>query len=434
MAKILEHLNNDYTEAIRDPLWQNIYLTPGQKELVALPEFQKLAGIKQLGPAYLVYPGATHTRLNHSLGVFHTAKRIIRRIAVDERLPDLSLEGIKAFLAAALLHDLGHFPYTHSFKDLPLVDHEVLTGRIILSNDFQRVLKEKVGVEPETVAAIVDESLPVVGSDEISFFRSILSGVLDPDKLDYLNRDAFFCGVPYGIQDTDFFIDKIVPTEEALALDEAGLGSVESLLFAKYQMYRSVYWHRTVRIATAMIKKAVLLGLSSGDLDKEKLYGLDDAEFYMTMAAMRAPYFRLARMVFRRQLLKTAYEAPFDAGRHGAAVEMEKRLDLEREIVRSLRSEGAELEEWQVILDIPEPISFEVDLQIHRNGELFPFSQSGSVFSPEMVEGFTRSLRKIRLFLPAETIARLGSRIQEIVDGIIASYGPVFVADSNERE
>jgi HD superfamily phosphohydrolase len=277
MAQILEHLNNDYTEAIRDPLWQNIYLTPGQKELVALPEFQKLAGIKQLGPAYLVYPGATHTRLNHSLGVFHTAKRIIRRIAVDERLPDLSLEGIKAFLAAALLHDLGHFPYTHSFKDLPLVDHEILTGRIILNDGFRRVLKEKVGVEPETVAAIVDESLPVSDRDEITFFRRILSGVLDPDKLDYLNRDAFFCGVPYGIQDTDFFIDKIVPTPEALALDEAGMGSVESLLFAKYQMYRSVYWHRTVRIATAMIKKAVLLGLAEGDLDKEKLYGLDDA-------------------------------------------------------------------------------------------------------------------------------------------------------------
>ncbi len=420
MAQILEHLNNDYTEAIRDPLWQNIYLTPGQKELVALPEFQKLAGIKQLGPAYLVYPGATHTRLNHSLGVFHTAKRIIRRIAVDERLPDLSLEGIKAFLAAALLHDLGHFPYTHSFKDLPLVDHEVLTGRIILNDGFRRVLKEKVGVEPETVAAIVDESLPVSDKDEITFFRRILSGVLDPDKLDYLNRDAFFCGVPYGIQDTDFFIDKIVPTPEALALDEAGLGSVESLLFAKYQMYRSVYWHRTVRIATAMIKKAVLLGLAEGDLDKEKLYGLDDAEFYMAMAAKHAPYYRLASMVFQRQLLKTAYEAPFDADRHAGAVDMERRLDLEREIARSLRNAGAQVEEWQVILDIPEPISFEVDLQIHRDGAFFPFRDSGSVFSPEMVEGFTRSLRKTRLFLPAATISKLGTRIQGIVDEILA--------------
>lgn len=417
MATILEHLNNDYTEAIRDPLWQNIYLTPGQKALVALPEFQKLASIKQLGPAYLVYPGATHTRLNHSLGVFHTAKRIIQRIAVDERFPDLGLEGIKAFLAAALLHDLGHFPYTHSFKDLPLVDHEVLTGRIILEREFRTVLKEQVGVEPETVAAIVDENLPCPEGGEIAYFRRILSGVLDPDKLDYLNRDAFFCGVPYGIQDTDFFIDKIVPTCDSLALDHAGLGSVESLLFAKYQMYRSVYWHRTVRIATAMIKKAVLLGLAHGDLDREKLYGLDDAEFFAAMAEKQAPYYRLASMVFQRQLLKTAYESPFDASRHGGALDMEKRLGLEELIAETLRKKGAKIEEWQVILDIPEPISFEVDLQIHKDGEFVPFSRSGSVFTPELVEGFTRSLRKIRLFLPEDVIARWGAHIPEIVEG-----------------
>ena len=415
---IVEHLNTEYTEAVRDPLWQNINLTPALKSLISLGEFQKLAGIKQLGPAYLVYPGATHTRLNHSLGVFHLAKRIIERVVVDPRSPSLSLAGVKAFLCASLLHDVGHFPYTHSFKDLPLTDHEVLTGRIVLSPVFRRVLSDEVGVEPETVAAIVDENLDARRDPEILFFRRILSGVLDPDKLDYLNRDAFFCGVPYGIQDTDFFIDKIVPTPTALALDEGGLGSVESLLFAKYQMYRSVYWHRTVRIATAMIKKAVLLGLESGNLNKQELYGLDDAHFYEALSAREADFYQLAGMVFERRLLKTACETPYSPEQHAFAADLGVRLEIESRIADQLRREfGDDLADWEVILDVPEPISFEVDLLIHRAGEFLPFRESGSIFSASIVEGFTRSLRKTRLFLPREIVLRHGPAIPQIVAG-----------------
>ena len=420
-AQIVAHLNTEYTEAIRDPLWQNIYLTPALKRLVALAEFQKLAGIRQLGPAYLVYPGATHTRLNHSLGVFHVAKRIIGLVAVDPRSPFLSLAGVKAFLCAALLHDVGHFPYTHSFKDLPLEEHEVLTGRIVLSPDFRRVLADEVGVDPQVVAAIVDENLDPRGNREVLFFRSLLSGVLDPDKLDYLNRDAFFCGVPYGLQDTDFFIDKIVPTSDSLALDEGGLGSVESLLFAKYQMYRSVYWHRTVRIATAMIKKAVLLGLEEGDLNKEELYGLDDSGFYRALSSRDRDYYRLAGMVFERKLLKTGLETAFDPERHEGAADLKRRLEIEARIADSLRKEfGIEISDWEVILDIPEPISFEVDLMIHRAGEFVPFRESGSVFTASIVGDFTRSLRKTRLFLPGPVVSRCSNRLPGLLEEILA--------------
>jgi uncharacterized protein len=420
--KILEHLSSDYTEAIRDPLWQNIYLTPALKKLISLGEFQKLAGIRQLGPAYLVYPGATHTRLNHSLGVFHLAKRIIRHVSVDRRSPPVSLEGVKAFLCASLLHDLGHFPYTHSFKDLPLIDHETLTGRLIMTPPFQRVLREEVNVEPYMVAAIVDEELDHHNNGEILFFRRILSGVLDPDKLDYLNRDAFFCGVPYGIQDTDFFIDKIIPTSNSLALDERGLGSVESLLFAKYQMYRSVYWHRTVRIATAMIKKAVFLGLLENDLDSTQLYGLDDAGFFRTLAIRERNYYQLARMVFERRLLKTAYEYPFDPRIHSQATDLNTRLNMENRIAAILRDRfGNGIEPWEVILDIPEPISFEVDLSIYKDEGFLPFAASGSVFSTSVVEGFTKSLRKVRLFLPPAAAREAAVYIPEIMSSLFGT-------------
>ncbi len=419
--RILQHLNIDYTEAIRDPLWQNIYITPAMKKLVALGEFQKLAGIRQLGPAYLVYPGATHTRLNHSLGVFHLAKRIIGSIAMDSRSPELSISGVKAFLCASLLHDLGHFPYTHSFKDLPLLDHEVLTGKLVLTPDFQKVLEEDVMVDPYRVAAIVDENLDDRNDREVKFYRRILSGVLDPDKLDYLNRDAFFCGVPYGIQDTDFFIDKIVPTGTELTLDEGGLGSVESLLFAKYQMYRSVYWHRTVRIATAMIKKAVLLGLTEGDLGSEELYNLDDAGFHNALTRRNRDYYTLAERVFRRNLLKTACESPFDEQSHGAAVDLSARLDFEKRIAVEIRKRfGIQVEDWEVILDIPEPISFEVNLKIHHDGEFVPFSSSGSVFSRSLVKNFTDNLRKTRLFLPEIRNFEARAALPDIINSVLA--------------
>ena len=104
--KILEHLENDYTEPIRDPVWKH--------------------RIRQLGPAALVYPGATHSRRNHSLGVFHIARRMITTLVRKNTDVDITLDGVKAFLCAALLHDIGHYPFAHSLKDLGLIAHETL--------------------------------------------------------------------------------------------------------------------------------------------------------------------------------------------------------------------------------------------------------------------------------------------------------------------
>ncbi|GAI78327.1 unnamed protein product, partial [marine sediment metagenome] len=162
-----------------------------------------------------------------------------------------------------MLHDLGHYPYAHSLKELDVESHESLTSKRICEDDFCLIIKEDLGVDPHLVAAIIDSNLEYRGSEDVVFFRNLLSGVLDPDKLDYLNRDAYFCGVPYGIQDVDFVLNEIVPySSTGLAITWKGLSAVESILFSKYLMYRTVYWHKAVRIATAMIKKAILMGLS----------------------------------------------------------------------------------------------------------------------------------------------------------------------------
>ena len=410
---IFRHLIHDYTEPIRDPLWQHIYLSPGIKRLVALDSFQKLGRIKQLGPAFHVYPGAVHTRLNHSLGVFHLSRLLLLALLErSEELP-LTLEGVKAFLAAALLHDLGHFPFAHSLKELPLKDHEQLTAEGLLSEPLATALRDWVGCSPEMVAAIVDEHMDLPEETEIPFYRRLLSGVLDPDKLDYLNRDAFFCGVPYGMQDTQFVLHKMLPHPTlGIAVEADGVTAVENVLFSKYLMYRTVYWHRAVRIATAMIKQAVYSGMVDKKFEIEDLYWLDDEEFFRKFPADSYAPFQLIEKVVHRRLYKTAFEASFDPQNltHTRLTQLEDRKLVQEEIAGRLSSKMKRtVYPYEVLIDIPEPISFEVDLPIYQQGSYVPFTESGSVFSGPVVKGFTDSLRKLRIYLPAE----LSQKVQE---------------------
>jgi HD superfamily phosphohydrolase len=405
IESILRHLHRDYTEPLRDPLWSNILLSPELLRLVALPSFQGLSKIKQLGPTYLVYPGATHTRLNHSLGVFHIAHRMIDHLLKKDSFTGFTLEGVKAFLCAALLHDLGHYPFAHSFKDLDVESHEALTARRILQEDYARIIREDLGFDPALVAAIIDPELSFTGSTDVRFYRNLLSGVLDPDKLDYLNRDAYFCGVPYGIQDVDFVLDEIAfHAEHGLAISRKGLPAVESILFSKYLMYRSVYWHKTVRIATAMIKKAVLLGLASGAVETQSLYWMDDADFYALAGAGDYPPLALIRDVEQRKLYKSVVSIPFDQGNrlHRAWQGLKSRLEFEEALARELsRRTGREVPPQAVIVDIPEPISFEIELPVFdpQAAGSVSFAESKSVFAPEVVSGFASTLRQISLIV-----------------------------------
>ncbi len=411
-STILKHLQGDYTEPIRDPLWRNIYLSPQLMELIGTAPFQKLSRIKQLGAAYQVYPGATHSRFSHSLGVFHLARRIMIAILPFAAGLPLTLEGVKAFLCAALLHDLGHFPFAHSLKELPLREHESLTAEIVTRRPLDALIRSQVGVDPALVASIVDRHLPAKGlSPEVSFFRNILSGVLDPDKLDYLNRDAYFCGVPYGIQDTDFVISRMRPhPTDGLAVDAQGLTGVEHILFSKYLMYRTVYWHKTVRIATAMIKKAVYLSLRSGALGPEELYGLDDIEFFERLASVKQPCALLIRRVAERDLLKQLHEEPFVESNplHLRLLNLDERAGVEEAIARRLSADlGEPVSAEGVIIDIPEPVNFEVSIPVAESRGSGAPAENDSVFTGPVVEGFTRSLRKLRIIGPHEATGRI---------------------------
>ncbi len=406
--RILDSLDNDYTEPVRDPVWKHIFMSPPLLRIVDQQGFQKLDRIRQLGPASLVYPGATHTRRSHSLGVFHLARRMITTLVRKSSAPGappvegITREGVSAFLCAALLHDIGHYPFAHSLKDLAVEAHESLASRQILS-EFAKPIREHLRVDPEAVAAIIDHRVRYRGPLDVRFFWSLLSGVLDPDKLDYLNRDAFFCGVPYGVQDVDFILEEVYPDpQKGAAISRKGVMALENILFSKYLMYKTVYWHKTVRIATAMIKKAIASALAVGAIRREELYGLDDEEFFSRFAADRFSGFQLIADVRARSLYKQVFRVPFDDANpsHRRLEDVSERLELERRIAADAGALlGRPVPEASVVLDVPERISFEIDIPVLDPPQYRSPAglDASSVFGRIEGADFPRALRTVSL-------------------------------------
>jgi HD superfamily phosphohydrolase len=388
-------LRDGFTEPIRDVLWGHIYLTPALAALIKSGPFMRLFRISQLGPVANVYPGATHTRASHSIGVYHLGRRLLENLAERGAREWMSGEGVSSFLCACLLHDLGHFPYTHSLKELPLRSHEELTGEIIRCEP----LKSRIGAagaDPELTAAIVDTALP--GNDrELLFYRKLLSGALDPDKLDYLNRDARYCGVPYGAQDVDFILSRLFPhPERGTDIDSRGIPSVESVLFSKYLMYRTVYWHRQVRSATAMIKKALLGGLESAVLAPEELYDLDDQGLFALINSRSHPLFCLADKLREGRFYAVVAEFPYQ-DEYRDLRDIGKRSQYEENLAGCLREAGVPVKPEAVIIDVPEPVSFETGLFVRDENRYF--AESSSAFGAETVNSFVKTLYTIRIFV-----------------------------------
>jgi len=363
MASILSVLSEGFSCPVRDVLWGHVYFTPELAALAESPAFMRLHRILQLGPVHQIYPGATHTRASHSIGVYHLGRRLLQNLVERGGEGWVSREGVMAFLCACLLHDLGHFPYTHSLKELPLRSHESLTGEIILSEPVKSLVG-KCGADPALTAAIIDRELSGnSGNSELFFYRKLLSGCFDPDKLDYLNRDARYCGVPYGVQDVDFILSRLIPCpERGIDIDSRLIPNVEAILFAKYLMYRTVYWHRQVRAATSMIKKALLEGLESKVIAREELYDLDDQGLFTLLREKTGSdktRNALAEAVWKGNFYSVAAEIPFIEADHACLRDINRRSHYEEQVAEILRRAGIPLGSGDLIIDVPEPISFE---------------------------------------------------------------------------
>ena len=249
-------------EVVRDPLWNNIRLEPEALALVDTPAVQRLRYVRQLGHAFLVYPGATHTRFEHALGTYHLARRVLTQLEESDGRRTDPEEGL-VVRVAALLHDIGHYPFSHALEEAGLPHHEDLASRHLSSGPLAEAL-QRIGVPASRL-------LPLIQGTSLSPLAGIVAGSLDVDKLDYLSRDATMCGVPYGVIDVDRLLTSLTLADGRLSLHAKGLAALESLLFAKYQMYRNVYWHHAVRSATAMFKRLVRRTIAAGRMTAEAL-------------------------------------------------------------------------------------------------------------------------------------------------------------------
>lgn len=216
-------------------------------DLIATPEFQRLRRIKQLGTTYLTFHGAEHSRFNHSLGVYEIVRRMVKQM---EKEPSWNKEERMVCLCAALLHDIGHGPFSHSFEKVFDLDHEAFTQRIILEDTVvHRVLKERDADLPRKVAQVIDKTY------EDQLVVSMISSQIDADRMDYLLRDAYYTGVSYGQFDMERILRVMRPTEDSVVIKHSGMHAVEDYIMSRYQMYWQVYFHPVTRSAEVILTK-----------------------------------------------------------------------------------------------------------------------------------------------------------------------------------
>lgn len=217
-------------------------------DLVGTKEFQRLRRIKQLGTTFLTFHGAEHSRFNHSLGVYEIVRRIIDDVFAGR--PEWNDDDRLLTLCAALLHDLGHGPFSHSFEKVFDFDHEDFTQAIVLGNTEVNAILKKVSPDfPQQVAEVIAKT------SAKKLVVSLISSQIDADRMDYLQRDAYFTGVSYGQFDMERILRVMRPKEDQVVIKKSGMHAVEDYIMSRYQMYWQVYFHPVSRSAEVILTK-----------------------------------------------------------------------------------------------------------------------------------------------------------------------------------
>ena len=368
---------------IRDSVHGLIRLTEQEMRIVDTRAFQRLRRIRQLAMADLVYPGALHTRFEHSLGVLHVTQLILRSIEKSERVSD---NNVKVIRLAALLHDVGHGPFSHVSEELldrfydrsqgvvPPKEriHEKLTLDIIRWSDISECLD----------SGQMEEVIEIIGSSgRNDYRRHIISSSIDADKMDYLLRDSYYTGAKYGTFDLDKVIEELSvyrppgsSDESFLVIDEHGRFALEQMFVAKYHMTQQVYSHRVRTITDAMIVRALVLAIEGGSEEVARLFSHDGTEEFvrrylryddsaLALAVFEGSEHR-SKSIFRRlgerRLFKEISLRPMDDKNEQDSFRLMrlKGLTQNKQAVKRLESRLAQhlgCNEWEVIV-LPKPL------------------------------------------------------------------------------
>jgi HD superfamily phosphohydrolase len=392
-------------EILRDPVWNNIRVDELTLNLVDTDVFQRLRYVRQLGWTYLVYPGATHSRFEHALGTHHLSRRTLALLCEAEDSASISEDEQAIVRSAALLHDVGHYPFSHALEEIGALHHEDVARPLITEGSVASLLTSRLGKDaPVRVFDLIR------GRSE-SALQGLISGSLDLDKVEYLKRDAFMCGVPYGEIDVDRLTNSLVLVDDpktgrrAIGVREKALSALESLLFAKYQMYRNVYWHHAVRSATAMYKRLVEDALQAGVVDVQSLARYTD-EGLMHRLESASPS-QLLVALKERKLYKRAAEWP------AAELDDDKVEWIASDRKRVAATENALAKEvgiapGELLLDYPaktEMLGLDIPV-LRRSGKVERLTGEGwigTINLPSLSEQLYKSARWLRVFTARRT-------------------------------
>jgi hypothetical protein len=399
---------------VRDALWQNIALEPAATLVVDTPAFQRLRYVRQLGHAFLVYPGATHSRFEHALGAYGLAQRALHLLKERGATRSLGERDALFIRLGALLHDIGHYPFSHALEESGLASHEAVAAGLLARTPLADVLRAQGFEDPAA------EFGALIRGTSDHPLAGLISGSIDLDKIDYLRRDAIQCGVPYGEIDVDRLLHCLTLTEwegrPEVGIVEKGIAALESLLFAKYQMYRNVYWHHAVRSATAMFKRLVHEATVDRVLDPTTLpETADDGLMHELLAVDRTG---LALALRERRLYKRALElgirdegaGPFPAWLQGDATRLARAEDA---LARAVGLGPAEL-----LIDLPvKEAMLGLDLPVvRRDGGVDRLTQQGwpgRMDLPPFAASLAESACRLRVFtrrpveVPIEVLAEV---------------------------
>jgi HD superfamily phosphohydrolase len=344
---------------VRDPIHGDIKITGCLVDLLETPEVQRLHNIKQLGFAHLVFPGAHHTRFEHSLGSSMIASQIADILGLKEEERTL-------LTCAAQLHDIGHGPFSHTLESILLqrfgVDHVDLTEKLILGKYAIFEEKERAFVTSPSVHEILEKH--EVSKKEICgiirgkpskkpYLGQLLNSTIDVDQLDYLMRDSYYTGVAYGLIDLQRLLRTMMIYKGNLAMMRKGVSVVENILMARALMYSSVYFHKTVRIPELMLSKA-LEGIP--DAEPFEFFRMTDAEIMVSLKTMGQFQQEIITRLKYRDLYKQAYAVSlFDLEKEQLKIvkqleDVSYRRQKEREL-----EDAFDIPAGHVIIDIPRP-------------------------------------------------------------------------------
>jgi HD superfamily phosphohydrolase len=411
----------DYWGELKDPVHGYVYITEQEKEIIDSFPVQRLHRLRQLAGAEYVYPGANHTRFEHSIGVMYLAGRVTENFNVSQRISKDEAEMVRI---AALLHDVGHGPFSHVFEHLLDKEldktHEDMTRWIVTKSELKDAL-HRIGYNPEEIGKL---AIGTLHKPQKAFMDQIISSAVDVDKLDFVVRDTHHTGAEYGYIDIFRLIHALDILGENLAVDLGALSALESFIIARIESFKSIYFHRVGRAAQIMLAMAMEkangeLGLTSFRTPDEYL-AMDDYTVWTRLKSCKKSS-EIIKNLERRIMLKCAYERTFyekDTMISSIFSKEAHRRQLQADIAKK-----ASVDVETVIIDVPtvpsvpyhhsvlmEPMEIPVFYKT-LEGNIIPqrLSEISKIF--EVLKGFINILRVYTDEKNREKVGKAASKI-----------------------